>query len=100
MVVPSDRIPALLKWNHESSCHVGANRTLKLLTQWFHSMWTDNQLQKTLQPIVDKCPCLSCNLEMSGKEVSIGHSVPPTQPTVFLTWTTPRCLTLGSTTLP
>ena len=23
-------------------------------------MWTDDQLRKTLQPIVDKCPCRSC----------------------------------------
>ena len=60
IVVPSDRIPALLKWNQESSGHVGANRTLKLFKQWFHSTWTDDQLRKTLQPIVDKCPCPSC----------------------------------------
>ena len=33
IVVPSDRIPALLKWTHESSDHVGANPTLKLLNQ-------------------------------------------------------------------
>ena len=60
IVVPSDRIPALLKWAHNSSGHVGANRTLKLFKQWFHSMWMDDQLRKTLQPIVDKCPCRSC----------------------------------------
>ena len=42
VVVPSDRIPALLKWTHESSGHVGVNRTLKLLKQWFHSTWTDD----------------------------------------------------------
>ena len=58
--MPSDRIPALLKWTHESSGRVGANRTLRLFKQWFHSTWTDDQLQKTLQPIVDKCPCRSC----------------------------------------
>ena len=55
--MPSDRIAALLKWTHESSGHMGANRTLRLLKQWFHSTWTDDQLRKTLQSIVDKCPC-------------------------------------------
>ena len=58
--MPSDRIPALLKWTHKSSGHVGVNRTLKLFKQWFHSTWTDNQLWKTLQSIVDKCRCQSC----------------------------------------
>ena len=60
IVVPNDRIPALLKWTHESSGHVGAHRTLKLFKQWFHSTLSDDQLRKTLQPIVDKCPCRSC----------------------------------------
>ena len=60
IVVPSERIPALLKWTHESSGHVGANRTLRLFKQWFHSTWTDDQLQKTLQLIVDKSSCRSC----------------------------------------
>ena len=60
IVVPSDRIPALLRWTHESSGHVGANRTLKLFKQWFHSTWTADQLRKTLQPMADKCPCRSC----------------------------------------
>ena len=60
IVVPGDRIPALPKWTHESSGHVGANPTLRLFKQWFPSTWTDDQLQKTLQPIVDKCPCWSC----------------------------------------
>ena len=60
MVVPSNRIRALLKWTHDSSGHVGASRTLGLFKQWFHSTWTDDQLRKTLQPIVDKCPCRSC----------------------------------------
>ena len=31
--MPSDRIRAHLKWTHESSGHVGANRTLKLFKQ-------------------------------------------------------------------
>ena len=60
IVVPSDGIPAVLKWTHESSGHVGANCTLKLFKQLFHSTWTDDQLRKTLQPIVDKFPCRSC----------------------------------------
>ena len=37
IVVPSDRILALLKWTAESSGHVGANLTLRLFKQWFHS---------------------------------------------------------------
>ena len=53
IVVPSDRVPALLKWTHESSGHGGADRTLRLFKQWFHTTWTDDQLRKTLQPIVD-----------------------------------------------
>ena len=61
-MVPSDRVPALLKWTHESSCHVGADRTLRLFKQWFHATWTDDQQRKTLQPIMDKCPCRSCKL--------------------------------------
>ena len=60
IVVPSDRVPALLKWTHESSSHVGADRTLRLFKQWFHTTSTDEQLRKTLQPIMDKCPCRSC----------------------------------------
>ena len=60
IVVPSDRVPALLKWTHVPSGHVGADRTLRLFKQWFHTTWTDDQLRKTLQPIVDKCPCRSC----------------------------------------
>ena len=56
--MPSNRIPALLKWTHESSGHVGAYRTLRMFKQWFHSMWSDEQLRKALGPIVDKCPVL------------------------------------------
>ena len=39
---------------------MGADRTLRPFKQWCHTTWTDDQLQKTLQPIVDKCPCRSC----------------------------------------
>ena len=42
--MPSDRVPALLKWTHESSGHVCADRTLRLFKQWFHTTWTDDQL--------------------------------------------------------
>ena len=101
--MPSDRIPALLKWTHESSGHAGASRTLGLFKQSFHSTWTDDQLRKTLQPIVDKCR--SCrvgpvNLGISGIEDSIRLSLSPTVPTVFSPWTTPRCLSSGAMTLP
>ena len=54
-----------LKPTHEmfDSCrNCGACRrvTKTLHKQWFHTTWTDDQLRKTLQPIVDKCPCRSC----------------------------------------
>ena len=60
IVVPSDGIPALLNWGHESSGHVGADCTLKLFKKWLHSTWSDCQLRKTLRPLADKCPCRSC----------------------------------------
>ena len=60
IIVPSDRISALLKWTHESSGHVGADRTLRLFQKWFHSTWSDDQLWEPLQRIVDKCRCRSC----------------------------------------
>ena len=37
IVVPSDRVPALLKWTHESSGRVGADQTLRLFKEWFYS---------------------------------------------------------------
>ena len=60
IVVPSDHIPALLKWTKESSGHVGADHTSKLFKKWFPFTWSDNQLRKALQPIVDRCPSPSC----------------------------------------
>ena len=60
IVVPSDRVPALLRLTHESSGHVGADRTPRLFKQWFHTTWTDDQLRKTLRPIVYKSLCRSC----------------------------------------
>ena len=59
IVVPSDGVPALLKWTNESSGHMAADCMLRLFNQWFHTTWTDDQLRKTLQPIVDKCLCRS-----------------------------------------
>ena len=75
IVVPSDRVPALLKWTPESSGHVGADRTLRLFKQLFHTTWTDDQLQKTLQPIVDECACRSCKLGDIGDRGL--YSTPP-----------------------
>ena len=60
IVMPSDRIPGLLRWTHESSGHVHAGRTLKLFRNWFHTTWINDKLRKTLHLIVDKCPCWSC----------------------------------------
>ena len=60
IVVPSDRILALLQLTHESSSHVGADCTLRLFKQQFNSTRSDDQLRKTLQAIVDKCLCRSC----------------------------------------
>ena len=59
MVVPSNCIPGILKWTQESSGHVRADRTLKLFKKWFDSTWSDDQLRKTLQPIVDEVSCRS-----------------------------------------
>ena len=74
--------------------------TLRLVKQWFHTTWTDDQLRKNLQPIVDKCPCRSCK---PGDIRDRGPSRPcpfPTVLTVFSLWTTRRCRSLGATTLP
>ena len=60
IVVLSDCIPALVKWIHGSSGDVGVDRSLNLFKNRFHSRWSDDQLQKILQPIMDKCPCRSC----------------------------------------
>ena len=42
IVVPTNRIPALLKWTQESGGHVGADRTLRLFKKWFHSSSSDD----------------------------------------------------------
>ena len=100
IVVPSDRILALLKWTHESSGHVGADCTLRLFKQWFHSTWSDDQLRNTLQPIVDKCPCRSCKPGDIRDRGLYLTPLSPTVPTVFSTWTTGRCLSSGAMISP
>ena len=57
IVLPSDCTPTILKWTHESSVHVGADRTSKPVNKWLHCTRSDDQLQNTRQPVVDKCPC-------------------------------------------
>ena len=59
------------RWTHEPSGHVGADRTLKLFKQWFHSTWSDDQLRKTLQPIWTSARVGPANLLISGIGVSI-----------------------------
>ena len=98
IVIPSDRVPALLKWTHEYSCHVGADRTLTLFKQWFHTTWSYDQLRKTLQPIVDNCRVGPANQAISGTEVSTRPCPSLTVLTVFYTWTTRRCRSSGAMT--
>ena len=98
--VRSNRIPALLKWTNGSSGHVGADRTLKLFKQWFHSTWSDDQLRKTLQPIVDKARGGPANQGISGTEVSFRPFLSHSVPTAFSMWTTRRCPSLGAMILP
>ena len=99
-VVPSDRIPAVRKWTHEYSGHVGANRTLNLFKQWFHSTWSDDQLRKPLSTLWTSACVGPANLGISGTEVSIRPFLSPTVPTVYSTWTTRRCLSSGALVLP
>ena len=75
IVLPSERIPALLTWTHDSSGHVGADRTLKLFKRWFHTTWTDDNLRSALRPIVDKCPCRSCK-PGDSRDTSLYSTVP------------------------
>ena len=32
---------------------------MKLFMKWLHTAWSDDQLRKSLQSILDKCPCPS-----------------------------------------
>ena len=57
IATPNERIPVLVKWTHESCGHVGADRMLTLFKKWFHITWTNENVRKTLEPIVDRCPC-------------------------------------------
>ena len=98
-VVPSDPIPALLKWTHESSGHVGPNRTLTLFKQWFHSTGRTISCGKPFSPTWTSAQVGPVNLGISGTEVSIRRFLSPTVPTVFSKWTTRRCLSLGAMTL-
>ena len=79
IVVASERIPVLFKWTHESSGYVGADRTLHLFKECFHATWSDDQLRKPLQPILDKCPC---RFRKHGDVKNIG---------LYLTLPVPKC---------
>ena len=100
IVVPSNRTPALPKWTHESSGHVGANRTLRRFKQWFHSTGRMTSCGKPSSLSWTSARVGPVNLGISVTEVSILHSLSPTVPTVFSTWTTQRCLSSGAMTLP
>ena len=100
IVVPSDEIPALLTWIHESSDHVGADRTWRLLKKWFHSTWSDNQLQKALQPICTSAHVGPANLGISGRKVCIRPFLSHTVPAVYSMWTTQRNSSSGAMTSP
>ena len=100
IVVPRDRIPALLKWTHESSGHVGPAVP-----------WGFSSSGSTLRGLMTSCGKPSSlsptsarvgpvNLGISGIEVSIRLYLSPTGPTVFSTCTTPRRLSSGAMTLP
>ena len=98
IVVPSDRIPALLKWTNDSSGHVAAD------PEAVHAVvplpWSDNQLRKTLRPIVDKCACRSCK-RADIRDRGLYWTLPShTVPTVYSMWSTRRCLRSGAMTLP
>ena len=99
IVVPSDRVPALLKWTHESSGHVGADRTLRLFSG------------STLRGLMTNCGRPSslswtgarvgpANRGILGREVSTRPCPSLTVLTVFSTWTTRRCRSLGAMTSP
>ena len=76
IVVPSDRVPALLKWTHESSGHAGADRALRLFKQWFHTTWTDDQLQKFSSLSWTSARVHPANLRISGTGSLLGPADP------------------------
>ena len=64
--MPSDCIPELLKWSHESGGHVGADCTLKLMINY----------GKRSSPL-DKCPCRSCKpWDIRGRGLYSTLSIP------------------------
>ena len=89
-----------MKWTLESSGHVGADRTLRLFKQWFHTTWCDDQLCKTLQPIVHKCLCRSCKSVKIRDRVLYSTLPIPHCANSRSMWTTRRCQGLGATMLP
>ena len=98
--MPSDRILAFLKWTHESSGHVGADRTLKLFKKWFHTTWSDDQLRKALQPTCTSARDGPANLRISRTGISTRPFLSHTVQTGFSMWSTRRCLSLGAITSP
>ena len=100
IVVPSERVPALLKRTHECRGHVGADRTLSLVKQWFHTTWTDDQLRRPSSLSWTSAPVGPANLGISATEVSTRPCPSPTVLTVFSTWTIQGCRSLGAMTSP
>ena len=83
IVVPDDRVPALLKWTHESSSHVGADRAdLRGLTT---NCGKPSSLSWT------SARAGPANKGISGTEVSTRPCPSLTVLTVFYMWTTRRC---------
>ena len=100
IVVASDKVPALLKWTHESSGHVGADRT-----------WGYSSSGSTLRGVTTNCvrpsslswtsACVGpANQGISGTGVSTRPCPSATVLTVCSMWTTRRCRSLGATILP
>ena len=44
IVVPSDRVLALLKWAHKLSGHTTVCRSLSCFKQWFHITWNNEDV--------------------------------------------------------
>ena len=100
IVVPSNRILALLNWTHESSGHVGADRTLKLFKKWFHFTWSIYQLGKPSSPSWTSARAGPVNVGISGTEVSTKPFPSHIVPNVYSMWPTRRCRSLGAMTSP
>ena len=87
IVVPSDRVPALLKWTHESS----GGSTLRGLTTSCGRRSCLSWTSARAGPV---------NQGISGTEVSTRACPSLTVLTVFYTWTTRRCRSSGAMTSP